>query len=288
VIASGKTNVAIVKHYGREWITPDITIPSNLSAGKLNAKLVLDLIANDKVVSTNEYKILLAKKQWSSLESAASKKIVLVDFNNNTKPVFDLLNIKTTVATSISAAVNMQADLYVFTGLDTAKNCSAEDARQIRSLVAKGGKLLLLSSPSASKAIYPEYITGWLTDLEADIANPEIPESPVFNDIGPLELRYFNNNKRELPAVCNMSLTINRNNNIDLLASHIRIHGYINGDMEQRSEFMKTIKGFPIVKIKDNGDAIISTMMVEKGITDPVAGKLLSNMVADLLGLSVK
>jgi len=288
IISSGKTGVTIVKHYGREWITPDIMIPINLTTGKLNAKLVLELLAKGKAVSTNEYKILLAKKQWSGLQSAASKKIVLVDFNNNMKPVFDLLNIKTTVATSISAAAGTQADLYVFAGLDTAKNCSAQDIRQIRSIVAKGGKLLLLSSESASKAMYPEYITGWLTDLEADMANPEIPESPVFNDIEPLELRYFNNTRRELPAVCNMSLMVNRSSNINLLASHIRIHGYINGEMDQRSKFMETIKGFPIVKIKDNGEAIISTMLVEKGITDPIAGKLLSNMVADLLGLSNK
>jgi hypothetical protein len=58
--------------------------------------------------------------------------------------------------------------------------------------------------------------------------------------------------------------------------------------MEQRSKFMETIKGFPIVKIKDNGEAVISTMLVDKGITDPVAGKLLSNIVANLLGLSSK
>lgn len=281
VIASGHSKVPVVKHYGREWLQPAISVPATLSSNKLNAKLVVELAANNKLIAANEYKILLAKKEWSRLQKPISKKIVLVDFNDS-KPAFDKLNMTITSAGSVSAATAVQADLYIFSGLDSA-TCSPQDAQQIRNLTATGKKVLLLSSPYAAKMIYPEHITGWLTDAEGDIANPEIPEAAVFRDIEPLELRYFNNSKRELPAVCKVSLSVSRNKNLELLASHIRIHGYINGDMPQRSKFMETIKGFPVVKIKDNGEAIVSTMMIEKATTDPVAGKLLSNMVADLL-----
>lgn len=111
----------------------------------------------------------------------------------------------------------------------------------------------------------------------------EIPESPVFDSIDLLELRYFNDNKRELPLVCHAAFQVNRGPNVMELANQTKIHGYINGDMEERSEYVKTIKGFPLLEIKDGGSALISTMAVEKGNTDPVAAKLLTNMIRHLL-----
>jgi hypothetical protein len=46
---------------------------------------------------------------------------------------------------------------------------------------------------------------------------------------------------------------------------------------------MKTIKGFPLLKIKDNGSLLLSTMSLDKAITDPIAGKLLWNIIANML-----
>jgi hypothetical protein len=112
----------------------------------------------------------------------------------------------------------------------------------------------------------------------------ELPESPLFNGIELLELRYFNNNQREIPTVCNTALKVNRHPNVEELANYTQMHGYITGDMPQRSEFMKQIKGFPLLKITDGtGIATISTMTVEKAPTDPVAGKLLINIIRNLL-----
>ena len=149
-------------------------------------------------------------------------------------------------------------------------------------MVADGGKVLLLDSEKALKEIYPEYITGWFVPSEVDISNMEIPESPVFNGIEPLELRYFNNNKREVPTVCKVALHIVRNEHVIPLASHMKIHAYITGDMPERQKYIESIKGFTILKINDHGTALISSMADEKSLTDPVAGKLLSNMILSL------
>ena len=46
---------------------------------------------------------------------------------------------------------------------------------------------------------------------------------------------------------------------------------------------MQTIKGFPIININDNGSLLISTMSLEKATIDPIAGRLLSNIVTDML-----
>ena len=270
------------KHYTREWVVPDILIPADLPIEKTEAKLVLTLRENGLVVSGNEYKIVLAKKEWSQSPVSINKQVVLVDFNNM-KPTFDFLKVNYKSAGSVGDALKIKADLYVFSGIDQNSNCSIAEVKQIRALIASGSKVLLLNSESVSKEMYPEYIKGWIIITEGDIVNMDIPESPVFDDIEPLELRYFNNNRREVPTVCHAAFTINRNPDVIALADHTKIHGYVNGDMEQRSKYMETIKGFPILKIKDNGTVITSSMSLEKASTDPIAGKLLSNMLNDLL-----
>lgn len=124
---------------------------------------------------------------------------------------------------------------------------------------------------------------SWIVPADGDIVNMEIPESKVFDKIDLLELRYFNNNEREVPRVCHQAMTINRGICIEGLASHMKIHGYISGTMEERAKYVETIMGFPIVKITDKGTAIISTMSHEKGVTDPIAGRLLTNMIRELI-----
>jgi beta-galactosidase len=118
-------------------------------------------------------------------------------------------------------------------------------------------------------------------------------ETPSFDGIEPLELRYFNDNQREVPVVCHAALQINRNPHVAALAMQMKIHGYVQGDMARRMSYMESIKGFPIVQITDGGPAtgttatggkaLISTMALDKAATDPVAGRLLSNMIDVLL-----
>jgi len=278
-LQSGTQAVPPVAFYGRAWLTPVINITSNLPSQRTNAKLVLSLKENGTEMSANEYKIVLAAREWNTVKT--NKKIMLVD-RSGLKPVFDFLHIPYTEASSVNIALQQPADAYVLAGIDTAGINSAE-AQQLRMLVAKGGKLLLLNAVPAARAMYPEYIRDWFKPTEGDIANIDIPESPVFNGIELMDLRYFNNNKREIPVVCNTVMKVNRDPNTELLAKHIKIHGYINGEMDARAKYMETIQGTTIMKIKNKGAVIVSTMALEKGVTDPVAGKLLANILNDLL-----
>jgi hypothetical protein len=278
-ITSGKQNIPVVKNYERYWLTPEITIPNNIPANKLNAKLKLRLTEAGKQVSVNEYDILLAKKEWTQVV-AADKKIALVD-NNNTTEALNLLGVKYDKMSNIADALKVKADLVILAGITKP---SGDEAKAVRSYIAKGGKVLALNSEEASQTLFPEHIAGWIKPTEGDIANMEIPESPVFDDIDVLELRYFNDNKREVPTVCYSALKVNRNANLEELANQTKIHGYIDGEMQKRSDYVKTIKGFPIIKITDGkGEAIVSTMATDKTATDPVAGRLLSNMINKLV-----
>jgi hypothetical protein len=108
-------------------------------------------------------------------------------------------------------------DLFVISGLDSTK-CTTVELSQLRLLVDKGAKVLILNSPDATKKLYPEYITGWIIPTEGDIVNMEVPESPVFDGIGYFDIRYFNNNKSEIPTVCKMAFKINRSPEVVELA----------------------------------------------------------------------
>ena len=279
-ITSGKINVPEVGHYKRLWITPQIDIPANLPSAKMKGKLKLRYTESGKQISVNEYDILLAQKNWAKTITTG-KNIVLVDKNNITG-VFDLIGAKYTKENSVVDALKTKADLVVLSGLD--KDIPASDLSAVRNYISKGGKVIILNSEDAAKTVFPEHITGWIKPTEGDIANMEIPESPVFDDIDLLELRYFNNNKPGVPTVCHNAFKVNRGNNVEELANQTKIHGYINGDMAQRSEYVKTIKGFPVIRISDNkGQALVSSMAHEKALTDPVAARLLANMINDML-----
>lgn len=278
----GAEKVPAVKHSTRHWITPEINIPENLTPQKSVATLKLKLIESGIPISENEYKLNIATKQWSASVINPAKKIVLVDFNGINKAL-DFLKVKYTSYSTIASALQTKADIYIFSGLDVTKNCSEQDIQLIRNSINKGAKTMLLKSPEATQKIYPEYITGFIVPSEGDIVNMEAPESSVFDGIGLFDLRYFNNNKTEVPTVCNAAFKINRSKEVIELANQTKIHGYINGEMIERSEYVKTIKGFPILRINKGGSSIISAMNLEKSVTDPVAGRLFTNMINELL-----
>jgi hypothetical protein len=129
--------------------------------------------------------------------------------------------------------------------------------------------------------LYPQYIKGVL-DMKGEIMNMDIPESPVFDGLEPLDLRYFNNDRRESPAVCAGSFQIIRQSNLSAPASFTRVHGYLQGEIGQREAALEKLRGFPIVRIDDKGSIILSAVLLDKAATDPVAGRLLTNMITAL------
>jgi hypothetical protein len=281
-LASGKMPVPKVGHYSRQWIEPEINIPQNLSEEKVEGKLLLKLVVAGKMVSENSYDVLLANKSGLDVSKLAGKKVIVLDQDKKITPSLDYLGIKYTTSETLAAILKQKADVYIFSGLDSISSTS-DEIKQIRNLVANGGKVLLSASGSVTHMLYPEYIRSFFKG-NGEITTMDIPESPIFNGIEPLETRYLNNNKRESPAVLSGAFRINRDANVEALATFSKIHGYLPGDVNARMKRLDQIKGFSIVKIKDHGVALLSEIRLEKAVSDPVAGKLLVNMLLDLTG----
>ncbi len=283
VLATGTEQFPAVKYYGRKYIEPNIHMPASLPADKANVLLKLTLTENGKTLSQNEYELTVARKEWNIGQVEKGKKIFVLD-KDAMKRSFDFLNMDYQNTSSVQELVShkREADLFIVSGL---KECTDEEAKLLREYQAQGGRLLLLNSKEAAQKIYPEYIKGWIIPTEGDIVVMERDDAPVFDNIGVLELRYFNNNKRELPKACNATLKAIRHKNVKELAGQMKIHAYIDGgEPQKRIERIESMRGLTLLQITDGkGEALISTLCTEKATTDPIAGKLLVNMVNELL-----
>ena len=283
ILASGTEQFPAVEYYGRKYIEPAIVIPSILPSDKMNVKLKLVLVENGQTLSQNEYDLILANKRWNIAKVSENKKIVLLD-KDNTSAVLDFLQVKYQEVSSVKELVQIKrkADLCIISDL---KECTDDEKILLRTYQQKGGKLLLLNSKEIAKKVYPEHITGWIIPTEGDIVVMERDDAPVFDGIGVLDLRYFNNNKREIPLACHATLKANRNENVTELAGQMKIHAYIDGGKpEDRIQKIESMRGLTLLQIKDGkGTATVSTLCTEKADTDPIAGKLLVNMINTLV-----
>ncbi len=278
ILNSGRGKYPDVAYYGREYIEPDITIPQ--IDGKRNIYLKLSLFENDNLVSTNEYKLLVAEKDWNANKSFAN--VALLD-NNGISAQFDFLKVKYGNVSTVDDLINRKASTVAVISGDS--NISDDELAKLRKYMSDGGHILLLNAPELSQKLFPEHIVGTVDTWNmADIAFMERNDYPVFDNIEPLELRYFNNGRREMPSVCTEVFKVNRNKNLTELAGHMRVHGYCDFKTpEQHQQVVSTYRGFPMLAINDgNGKAIVSGMTVGKASTDPIAGRLLVNMLNEL------
>lgn len=275
-LSNGQEQIPEVKDYVHYYMQPNITIPQ--VNGKTNATLYLDLQEDGKSISKNEYQLLLAPKAYVQ-NKVTTKKIALLD-GDNAASQLDFVNAKYTKVATVKDLVKQKGVTLVVSG---AKEQSADDVALLKEYVAKGGKLLLLNSKELAKQIYPEYIEDWINPSEGDITFMENDNDKVFNGIDYMDLRYFNNNKREMPKACNATLKTNRDEHVDELGGQMKIHSYIDGGRPQdRLKRISSMRGFTMVRIHDGkGSALVSTMCTEKADTDPVAGQLLVNLLND-------
>ncbi|MCF8362920.1 MAG: hypothetical protein K9G70_09895, partial [Prolixibacteraceae bacterium] len=274
VVSSGSYEIPEVEHYGRYWMNPEIVIPGNFNQGRLDGKLRLFLIQHGETLAQNEYDLMVAKPDWVKKDYNSAKDIVLVDYTGETNRLINRLNINVKEAGALDEAFRQKADLYIVSGISQ-NNLSAIEKQLIRDKFEGGNNILLLNTGSQIMEIFPDYVSGYL-DKTLETAHIDIPESEVFNGLEYMDLRYFNNNKLEKPLVYNGLMQVYKKSSVKSLVSGCE-HRYAR-KADRRSE-MLTMKGFPVISIDDGGRVILSEMLTSKGIHDPVAGKLLMNMI---------
>lgn len=279
IISSGTYEMPKVAHYSREWLTPEIIVPTDFNGERLDGKLRLYLTQNGQELARNEYNLLFAKQAWVQPDTKTATKPILVDLDGKTATALDYLAVAYVSESNLVSALGQKSDLYIISGLATANALTEQEVAMLQDKFKNGGKILLLNSGDKLLKLFPKYISGYLPN-QLETVNIDIPESGVFNDIKLMDLRYFNNDKPGVPLVNIGLVQVLKHTSVQPLVSGCQ-HRYARGN-DRRAE-MLTMKGFPILSISDKGKVIISEMMTEKSTTDPVMGKLLLNMIEDLV-----
>jgi len=268
VLASGRQDIDGVEHYGRLWIEPQINVPA-IAGVREDAKLRFKLTENGRVMSQNEYDIMIGTTSYADVEVLSGRNI----FSLTKLPVLDAMGIRYSIIDEVS---NLHQS-----GLCLVDSVAEEDAAKLRSFIERGGRVIFLGNHRLARMVFPEYIRDVITPTEGDICFMERSDDPVFDGIGELELRYFNDNTRSIPLVCDHTLKIVRSENVRELAGQMKIHAYIDGGTQQdRLDKIDSMRGFTMFEITaGKGSALVSTMCTDKAVTDPVAAKLLVNML---------
>jgi hypothetical protein len=103
----------------------------------------------------------------------------------------------------------------------------------------------------------------------------QIPESRVFSEIEPLDLSWFERGAGNIPLACTGVYQVNRQPEITCLASTVDIHGYL-----RTPEDVVRVSGSPLVELRaGKGTILASEMLLEADFRDPIAGRLLSNLI---------
>ena len=265
VLACGQEHIREVKHSEHFYIEPSITIPEVKE--KQNVRLLLSLKEGGQEISHNEYVLTIAPMP---AKSQTSKRIAVLGDASQ----LDFLGVAYTQA-NLKKLNPKKTDLLIING---PVNCDIVAVTRLQRYRQQGGRLLILNSKELARRLFPEYIEDWIIPTEGDICFMEREDDPVFQGIDPMELRYWNNDRREMPLACTATLKTRRCAEVEELAGQMKIHSYIDGGRpDDRIRRIDQMRGFPLVRI--GGNAVVSTMCTEKAPTDPIAAQLLLNLI---------
>ena len=281
VKASGTETMPAVEYYGRKYVEPVISIPADFSDDKNYSKLQLTLSDGNRQISANEYDLTIAPRSWAQTPVAQAPRLALYA-DDATADALANLGVDFIRVNSVDALLSKKNKAEV--AVLGAVTLSDADNARLRAWQKNGGKLLLLNAKETAPTLFPEYIHDVIIPTEGDIVVVERPDDPVFEGLGSLDIRYFNNNQREIPLACTATLKAERADAVKELASQMKIHAYIDGGApEDRIKKIESMRGLTLLEITDGkGKAMVSTIATDKAATGPVAGRMLANMISTL------
>jgi hypothetical protein len=149
---------------------------------------------------------------------------------------------------------------------------------QLKNFISQGGRVLMIHPGKILAELFPDQVKGYKAK-DGEIVTMHVPESPVFSEIEPLDLAWFDRGDRRLPLACTgVYRTVSGRDDTTPLADQCDIHGYLKTTSE-----ITRYSGTPLIELRNGkGRLLASELNLESGKTDPIAGRLLINMIAYL------
>lgn len=269
-IASGKMRVPEVPYYANQWIDISIPIPAILPKPRIDGSLVLRLENNGTIHSINYYDVTLATSAWAKHGFPPTDSFALFDPYREAPEMLYTSGI--TPIASLDALTSKQHLILAGSEKVLAQPQAAE---YLRRFISSGGKALILHAGARLAELYPDRIRSFRS-CAGEIAGMHIPESEVFSGIEPLDLSWFEQGAGMIPRACSGVYRINSTGkDATALAHLVDCHGYL-----KKPEDVVQVNGSPLVSLHiDKGAILACEMMLNAAKDDPIAGRLLTNLL---------
>lgn len=266
-LAGGEQALPPVPYYTNHETLLTVALPERLPSARADTQLVLKLFEGSQKVSENRYELTLAEASW--VQTTKGRNPCVVDAAKASAPVWERLGCSPQWLGTLPEAFGQQPVVVC----DFA--WTQDDAQRKRFLdgLAEGGRVLLYQPGQNLKTLLPEVVRSFRAG-DGETVNIRVPESPVFEGIEVLDLRWFDRGDRTTPIAAHGSFLLAENAAVSVFANYVPTHAYL------RAEQRKDQDGGVIFTVRHGKGLICVTQMAhELGVLDPVAARLLRNLM---------
>ncbi|MCW3062161.1 MAG: glycosyl hydrolase family 2, partial [Capsulimonas sp.] len=270
VLAQGDQSVASVPYYSNMWLDVNLKMPASLPSPRVDAQLVLTLEAGGRTLSTNRYDVILATREWAD---APATNAVVFDPGARMASALQGRNLRAIVSLD---NLDLTTPLIVGDPGDLVRDPEART--KLTAFVNDGGRVLLWKPGADLVKLFPDQVKTF-QKAEGEMVTMHVPESPVFDGLETLDMAWFEMGQGHVPYVSEGRYHIDRaRTDVRALADQCDIHAYLKTPQD-----VGDVSGTPLVEIRVGAGRILaSEMMLDRAGDDPIAGRLLSNLLRDL------
>ena len=270
-LATGALTTSIVRYYSNAWSEFVLSLPVDLPSPRVEATLTLLLEVDGVVQSKNSYDITIGTRSWAN----EGLKYPTAIFTSKNSVQLTALPIASREITSLQDA--RPEEVVIIPNAEVVLgNSKADD--ELRRFVTSGGRVLLLHPGAKLPSLFPDQVKSFRT-CPGEIASMHIPESSVFEGLEALDLAWFELGEGRIPKACRgVHQVVSQRTDTSMLAEVVDIHGYLKTPTD-----LAKYSGTPLLQLDaGKGRVIASEMMLFEAPQDPIAGRLLSNLINTL------
>jgi hypothetical protein len=268
-LARGEQSLPAVPYYHNHESMLVLDLPDKLSRPRVDAQLVLQLFAGGKRVSHNHYDLMLADKSWVAAHEAAGP--LVWDAARATASLWSTLAVKPQWTAAIPETANRQ--FLVICDYGWVKD--AVQRRRFLSYVASGGRVLLNGPGEHLKTLFPDMVQSFRGG-DREIVTMRVPESPAFDGIEVMDLRWFDRGDQRIPIATHGDFKLAETPAVEILAKYTPTHGYLNSQQQRDN-----MEGAVLFTLRHGqGRVWVTQLAHETGVRDPIAARVLRNILS--------
>ena len=244
-----------------------LPVPGRLPRHYTKAKLVLKIREQGRVISKNDYEIVLADEAWANPVSGTEHIRYLAD-DFEAERILRRHSMQGTPCAG-PEELDTEKDRLV-----VAKPLGEEAAQAVYRFAKTGGRAVMLNQRDVSKSLTGGKTVRYTEDI-TEIVTMNVPENSIFSGIDELDLAWFPNG-RAVPYVAYGRYSIDRMDpSMCALGETLQWHNYI----AKPTDYDK-LGGTPLFVLEAGQGAILfSSIRTDADRMDPVACRLTDNLL---------